>query len=420
MAKVSARANAGMNIFPGWYVVGATHVLLALIFGAAYSFGAFFASIQEGFGVGSSSAASVFSFTALIYYVVGVFSGSLADRISTRRVIAMGIVSLALGFAIASVVTDSLAGFLVAFCSLVGLGVGLVYVPAVTAVQRWFVRHRSRASGLALAGTGLGTFIGPVVAGLLMEHMSWQATMRCFALAIAVVGLAMAMLLKGRPEEAGLYPDGAPAAPGAAHLSLPSGLSLAQAVRGGRFWWYFGGILLGSVGLFAALVHIHPYARQHGLSSTAGNLLIGLVGAGNILGRLLLGGLGDRLGPGRLLMCLTLMLALLNGVWLGATSFPALALFAVLFGAANGGCISLYPALAATWFGTASLGAILGALYVAVGIAAMAGGSLAGWLFDVYGNYSVAIAVSAGCALLSTACIARASRHEKSGPDRAA
>ncbi|MBB1630073.1 MFS transporter [Cupriavidus sp. UME77] len=409
-----------MNIFPGWYVVGATHVLLALIFGAAYSFGAFFASIQEGFGVGSSSAASVFSFTALIYYVVGVFSGSLADRISTRRVIAMGIVSLALGFAIASIVTDSLAGFLVAFCSLVGLGVGLVYVPAVTAVQRWFVRHRSRASGLALAGTGLGTFIGPVVAGLLMEHMSWQATMRCFALAIAVVGLAMATLLKGRPEEAGLYPDGAPAAPGAAHLPPPTGLSLAQAVRGGRFWWYFGAILLGSVGLFAALVHIHPYARQHGLSSTAGNLLIGLVGAGNILGRLLLGGLGDRLGPGRLLMCLTLMLALLNGVWLEATSFPALALFAVLFGAANGGCISLYPALAATWFGTANLGAILGALYVAVGIAAMAGGSLAGWLFDAYGSYSVAIAVSAGCALLSTACIARASRHEKSGPDRAA
>lgn len=417
MAKVSASGGAGMNIFPGWYVVGATHVLLALIFGAAYSFGAFFASIQEGFGVGSSSAASVFSFTALIYYVVGVFSGSLADRISTRRVIAMGIVSLALGFAIASVVTDSLAGFLVAFCSLVGLGVGLVYVPAVTAVQRWFVRHRSRASGLALAGTGLGTFIGPVVAGLLMEHMSWQATMRCFALAIAVVGLAMAMLLKGRPEEAGLYPDGAPAAPGAAHSPPPSGLSLAQAARGGRFWWYFGAILLGSVGLFAALVHIHPYARQHGLSSTAGNLLIGLVGAGNILGRLLLGGLGDGLGPGRLLMCLTLMLALLNGVWLGATSFPALALFAVLFGAANGGCISLYPALAATWFGTVNLGAILGALYVAVGIAAMAGGSLAGWLFDAYGSYSVAIAVSAGCALLSTACIARARRHEKSGSD---
>ena len=86
---------AKVNVFPGWYVVGATHVLLALIFGAAYSFGAFFTSIQEEFRVGSSSAASVFSFTALIYYAVGVFSGSVADRISTRRVIALGIVLLA-------------------------------------------------------------------------------------------------------------------------------------------------------------------------------------------------------------------------------------------------------------------------------------------------------------------------------------
>ncbi|MGE8364667.1 MFS transporter [Cupriavidus sp.] len=406
---------AKVNVFPGWYVVGATHVLLALIFGAAYSFGAFFTSIQEEFRVGSSSAASVFSFTALIYYAVGVFSGSVADRISTRRVIALGIVLLALGFAVASIATDSLARFLVAFCTLVGLGVGLVYVPAVTAVQRWFVRHRSKASGLALAGTGLGTFAGPVAAGLLMEHMSWQATMRCFALAIAVVGLAMAWLMRGRPEEAGLHPDSAASLPGAVQTSPHAGHSLARAVRGGRFWWYFAAILFGSVGLFAALVHIHPYARLHGISSAGGNLLIGLVGVGNILGRLSLGGLGDRLGPGRLLMCLTLMLAVLNGVWFGATSFQALALFAILFGAANGGCISLYPALAATWFGTANLGAILGALYIAVGVAAMAGGSLAGWLFDTCGNYSAAIAASGCCALASVACIARAGRHEKSG-----
>ncbi len=409
MAMTTTGARTG--IFPGWYVVGAAHVLLALIFGAAYSFGAFFASIQEGFQAGSSSTASVFSFTALIYYVVGVFAGSLADRSSTRLVVGMGVVLLALGFGIASTVTASLASFLMAFCSLVGLGVGLVYVPAVTAVQRWFVRHRSRASGLALAGTGLGTFVGPVMAGLLMEHMSWQATMRCFALAIAVTGLAMAWLVRGSPQEAGQYPDGDPPAPGRATGSQQSGMRLSQAARGRRFWWMFAAILLGSVGLFAALVHIHPYARQHGISAAGGNLLIGLVGVGNILGRLLLGGLGDRLGPGRLLVWLTLMLAALNGVWFGAASFPALAVFAVLFGAANGGCISLYPALAAAWFGTANLGAILGALYIAVGIAAMAGGSFAGWLFDAYGNYSAAIAASGLCALVSAACIARASRQ---------
>jgi hypothetical protein len=61
------------RIYRGWYVVLAVHVLLALIFGAAYSFGAFFSTIQKHFEVGRFSVASVFSLTAFIYYVVGFF-----------------------------------------------------------------------------------------------------------------------------------------------------------------------------------------------------------------------------------------------------------------------------------------------------------------------------------------------------------
>jgi OFA family oxalate/formate antiporter-like MFS transporter len=143
-----------------------------------------------------------------------------------------------------------------------------------------------------------------------------------------------------------------------------TGVRLAEAIRSGRFWWYFGAILLGSVGLFLALVHINPYARQLGISATQANLLIGLIGVGNVAGRLFLGSIGDRIGAKRLLVCLTLALAVLNGFWLGAHGFASLAVFAVLFGVANGGCISLYPSVAASWFGTANLGAILGALYI--------------------------------------------------------
>ncbi|WP_218570713.1 MFS transporter [Pseudomonas sp. H3(2019)] len=133
------------KIFPGWYVVFAAHLLLALIFGGAYSFGAFFSHIQSNFDVGRFSVASVFSLTAFIYYAVGVFSGSLADRISTRVVVCVGIILLALGFFLSSLASGSLQLFLVCFCSLIGLGVGLVYVPTVTAVQRWFVKNRSKA-----------------------------------------------------------------------------------------------------------------------------------------------------------------------------------------------------------------------------------------------------------------------------------
>lgn len=400
------------GFYRGWYIVGAVHVLLALIFGAAYSFGAFFSSIQENFDAGSFSTASIFSFTALIYYVVGVFSGAWSDRTSVRAVTATGIVLLALGFLTSSLLSSSLALFLTAFCLLVGLGVGLVYVPAVSTIQRWFVVRRSHASGLALAGTGLGTLVGPMVAGFLMRHLSWQATMQVYAAAIALVGLAAAFSLRGRPEELGLHPDGIAMASQAGSRAQ-QGLSLGEASKQARFWWYFSAIFFGSIGIFLALVHINPYARQQGLSVTQANLLIGLIGVGNILGRLGFGRLGDRLGPLRFLTLLTVCLALLCGLWGLAHGFPALAAFAVLFGAVNGGCIALYPAVAATWFGTRNLGAILGALYIAVGIAAVAGGSVAGLLFDLYQSYTLSIVLAGACALLSAVAVLQAGRASR-------
>ncbi|KEY57327.1 MFS transporter [Serratia sp. DD3] len=400
------------GIFRGWYIVGAAHILLALIFGAAYSFGALFSSIQTYFNADRFSTASIFSFTALLYYVIGVFSGSLSDKSSVRIVVLCGIISLALGFGISSLLSSSLTLFLLSFCVLVGLGVGLVYVPTVTTIQRWFVVYRGSASGIALAGTGLGTLIGPIVAGELLKYLSWQTTMQVFAVAIAAIGCLSALVLKGRPEDVGLHPDGmepeqlaAGAVPQAAR-----GMTLRDSVRLGRFWWYFVAIFLGSIGLFLALIHINPYAQQQGLSVTEANLLIGLIGVGNIGGRLVLGRIGDRMGPLKFLIVLTLTLAVLCGAWIAAQGFVALATFAVLFGAANGGCISLYPAVAASWFGTRNLGAILGALYIAVGIAAVAGGSVAGFLFDVYQNYTLSIVLTGVCALLSALAVLMAHR----------
>lgn len=396
--------------FYGWYVVAAAHILLMLIFGAAYSFGAFFSQIQSNFEAGRFSVASVFSVTAFLYYLVGVFSGSFADRFSTRGVVATGIVFLAAGFFFSSFATQSLQSFLGIFCLFVGLGVGLVYIPTVTTVQRWFIVRRSTASGIALAGTGLGTFIGPNMAGLLMQFVSWQATMRIFAITIALFGLLAAMVLHATPKSLGLHPDGEQQAASTAIPLSSKGMDLREASGTARFWWYFAAILMGSVGLFLALVHINPFAREMGISETEANLLIGFVGAGNVGGRLFLGGVGDKIGPKRLLVWLTFSLAVLNGLWLSAGGFVSLALFAVLFGAANGGCISLYPSVAANWFGTKNLGAILGALYIGVGIAAVAGGSIAGLLFDTYHNYAASIILSAVCALLSVLLIAVAGR----------
>lgn len=398
--------------FRGWYVVWAVHLLLALIFGAAYSFGAFFSHLQANFAADRFSTASIFSLTALIYYVVGVFSGAWSDRTSVRTITSIGITFLSLGFLLSSLLSSSLVLFLLSFCSLVGLGVGLVYVPAISTIQRWFIVHRSSASGIALAGTGLGTLVGPMVAGQLMQYFSWQSTMQIYAGAIAFLGLSSAACLRGKPEDLGQKPDGLVTTEKSSKgpLQFAYETTLYKAVRQSRFWWFFLAIFCGSIGLFLALVHINPYAQQQGLDVTEANLLIGLIGVGNIGGRLILGRIGDRMGPQRFLIVVTLSLVVLCVMWSMAHSFVSLAVFALLFGAANGGCIALYPSVASNWFGTTNLGAILGALYIAVGIAAVAGGSIAGLLYDWYHSYTLSIVLAGALSLLSVAGIVLAAR----------
>ena len=116
------------------------------------------------------------------------------------------------------------------------------------------------------------------------------------------------------------------------------------------------------------------------------------------------------MGPQRFLIVVTLSLVVLCVMWSMAHSFVSLAVFALLFGAANGGCIALYPSVASNWFGTTNLGAILGALYIAVGIAAVAGGSIAGLLYDWYHSYTLSIVLAGALSLLSVAGIVLAAR----------
>ncbi len=385
----------------------AAHVLLLVCFGASYSFGSLFASLSGSFGTGSFPTATVFSLTAAVYYVVGAFSGQVADLVGVGPVTTTGVILVAAGFAVASGLTGSLPAFAAAFCPLVGCGVGLAYVPAIAAVQRRSETGRSRASGVAMAGTGVGTFVGPLLAAILLTWASLPATMLSLAAIVLVAGIPAAVSLGRLARPAGT--------PGRAVGGTNLGATLAEAVRTPRFWCLGGAILTGSVGQFAVLVHMAPYAATLGIPPVWAGLLVGMVGVGSVAGRLGLGWLADRAGHLRTLLALSAALFALQGLLPAAAGFVPLAAFSLLFGAANGGCIALFPALATDWFGTRRIGTILGALYASLALSALAGGSVAGYLRDLTGGYGAAVGVGAASALCSFLLLALAGRATPHG-----
>ena len=153
-------APSNPRIFYGWFVVAAAFAVTFVGFGSAYTFSAFVESLQKDFAASRGSVSLVFSLAGFLYFGLGVVSGPLADRWGSRRLAVVGMILTGTGLAIASA-ARSLAEVYAAYGIGVGLGVGCAYVPAVGAVQRWFVRRRGFASGLAVSGIGVGTLAMP-------------------------------------------------------------------------------------------------------------------------------------------------------------------------------------------------------------------------------------------------------------------
>jgi MFS family permease len=167
----SALPNPG--IFYGWLVVAAAFVVTFVGFGSAYTFSAFFGSLQQDFTASRGSVSLVFSLAGFLYFGLGAVTGPLADRWGSRRLAVIGMILTGVGLAVASA-ARSLPEVYAAYGLGVGLGVGCSYVPAVGAVQRWFARRRGFASGLAVSGIGVGTLVMPPLASILIEALGWR------------------------------------------------------------------------------------------------------------------------------------------------------------------------------------------------------------------------------------------------------
>src|SRR3981081_1740987 len=142
------------RIFYGWFVVSAAFAVTFVGFGCAYTFSAFVEQLQRDFGASRGSVSLVFSLAGFLYFGLGIVSGPLADRFGSRRRAGAGITLTGLGLSAASA-ARSLSEVYIAYGLGVGLGVGCAYVPAIGAVQRWFVGGGGFASGLPLSGVAI-------------------------------------------------------------------------------------------------------------------------------------------------------------------------------------------------------------------------------------------------------------------------
>lgn len=400
------------RLFYGWLVVAAAFAVTFVGFGSAYTFSAFIEPLQEAFGASRGAVSLVFSLAGFLYFALGIVSGPLADRWGARRLAMAGMLLVGAGLATAGVARTITEVYL-AYGLGVGLGVGCAYVPAVGAVQRWFIKRRGLASGLAVSGIGVGTLAMPPLAAMLIDMLGWRGAYLTLGAMAAMLGAAASLLLENDPRRLGLAPEGQPLQ-GHAEMSSQGGdVSVRDAVRSRQFVSLYAACLISSFGVFVPFVHLVPHARDLGVPPGAAVMLLGVIGVGSTAGRFVLGGLADRMGRQRFLIAMFIAMAMALMIWALATGWWMLAAFAFVFGTCYGGWVAVLPAVVMDRFGGRNVSGIIGALYTSVAFGTLVGPSAAGYAFDASGSYAWPILAAVCANLVAAGILALASRQAK-------
>jgi hypothetical protein len=271
------------RIFHGWIVVGAAFAVMFAGFGVGYSFGAFFTELEREFQARRGDLSIVFAISGALYFGLGLPSGAAADRWGPRRVALLGMVIMTAGWrwpAAPMRCGGSTSRPASASAS----------ASASPTSRRWarcspgFQRRRAFASGIAIAG------IGARHAGHPAAHRGWsrarlaRASYLVLAAGTLLVGGGGALLLDSRPQRRGLGPDGQPVAREAGPRAV-TGVDFRTAVRSRPFRLMAFAAFLTSFGIFTPYVHLAPHAIDLGATPAMAAALLGVIGAGSILGR---------------------------------------------------------------------------------------------------------------------------------------
>ncbi|MFC4250641.1 MFS transporter [Sinimarinibacterium flocculans] len=407
---MSAGARVGPGLYRGWWIVAAGFVCTLLaIGGTTYSFGLFVTPLSEEFGLSRADANGGFIFLLVGFAVWAPIVGRLLDRLPARSVMIGGAVLFAIGFTLIALAQSPL---IMGLAVLGPVSLGTVACGALasnTLTARWFRAHRGRAMGVLAIATSAGGFVVPPLTALLMAQLGWRGALGALGLIVlVVVTLCVGLLVRDRPSDLGLEPDGAAAAASPAQAPPPErSWSTGALLRNANFWliaWGTGILLAADQALLASMI---PYGVDAGFGAQRAALLVSCLTFSAIFGKLAIGMLADRIDKRWLFTAVAACNLAFLLVLLSAPGFVPLMVACCVIGLAIGGTYPLWMTLTADCFGSTSFGAVMGTMNFVVMPFSIASIRFIGEVFDRTGRYDLAFQVFIGTAFLATALIWR-------------
>lgn len=407
-----------LPFFYGWVVVAVAFVTMAIGVNARTGFSLLFPPMLAEFGWDRGMTAGAFSFGFVVSAILGPSLGRLMDRRGPRVVMELGVVLMGVGLILATQIHRPWHLYATLGVMVGGGSVCLGYTGQALFLPNWFVRSRGLAMSVAFSGVGVGSIvILPWLQGVI-GAAGWRTACLTMGLLVLVVLLPLNLLLRRKPQDMGLEPDGDRAAPGGAAARRADNVvdarwaavdwTLARAARTGRFWWIALGYFCGLFAWYAVQVHQTKYLIEIGFSPTVAAWALGLVSLTGIPGQIALGYLSDRIGREWIWTVGSLgFAACYASLLLLETSPTPMLLYAMVVsqGMLGYSLTSVFGSIPAEIFEGRHYGSIFGTL----SLASVGGGAVGPWLtgilHDATGSYRAAFSIAIALCLVSACAI---------------
>ena len=405
-----------LRFFYGWVIIAVTFVTMGIGVNARTSFSLLFPPIIDEFHWERGVTAGAFSFGFLVSGIMSPLMGRMMDRFGPRSVMELGVVLMAGGLLLAPLTTQPWHLYLTIGVLVGGGSICLGYSGQSLFLPNWFVRRRGLAIGIAFAGVGIGSIVLLPWVQHLIEQAGWRTACWVLGLLVLFVLGPINLLLRKRPEDMGLEPDGdqahAAASVPVSNVVDPAWAAiewtLARAVRTSRFWWLALGLFCGLYDWYAVQVHQTKYLVEIGFTPTVAAWALGVVSLLGIPGQIWLGHLSDRIGREWIWTISGLGFAICFAALIALGRHPSLGLVYLMI-AAQGllgyGVTSIMGPVVAEIFQGKHFGSIFGTIMLAALAGGAAGPWLTGVLHDHYGNYDLAFLIGIGVSVVGSITI---------------
>ncbi|XP_013400768.1 monocarboxylate transporter 13 [Lingula anatina] len=372
-----------------WLVVLASFFIHFIVDGILFSFGVLYVTLLNEFEESKSATSWVGSIQNAGSWIMGPIASALSDKIGHRAAGIAGSVLAATGFGVSSL-APNLSILYLTYGVMTGLGFGLMYFPSIVSVQDHFEKRKSLAMGIAVCGSGVGTFSMAPFTEFLIKTISWRYTLLVLAgLSLSGIGFCMLFLPPKPKQNEEILTEQTLTRCDTVAMFFKNviDISLLRELYG-VIW--LACTFTVQVGFLVPYTYIPDSARAKGVEANNAAFLVSIVGIANTVARIVMGVFADFkcINRGYMFGTSVMIAGIMVSILPFMKEYGVIATVCTFYGLTLGTFVSLAPVVLRDLVGIEKLGPSFGLTMLAIGLGSLllsAGGSL----YDLTGSYDV-------------------------------